>query len=245
MIGILDSGIGGVSVLRELVKRLPHSYFIYYSDSLNNPYGDKKDEEVYVIVEKIVAYFLERGCVAIVLACNTASAICVEKLRKKYSTTLFIAIEPAYKMVYDYNPSGRTLVMATKGTLESEKFLALYHKYDNKKTILLPCIGLADLIEEDKMLKVDRYLEKELGKYKGVDNVVLGCTHYSLIKNNICKVLGNVKFFDGSIGVSKELVKQLEVRGLSYDFGKLEIEFIDSCESYLKEERFKQLLFKN
>ena len=242
MIGVLDSGIGGVSVLKELVKFLPHGHFIYYSDSLNNPYGDKGEEEVYIIVKKIVDYLLERGCVAIVLACNTASAVCVKRLRREYPATLFIAIEPAYKMVYDYNPSGKTLVMATKGTLESEKFLALYHKYDNKKTILLPCIGLADLIEEGNMQQVDHYLEKKLGKYKDVDNVVLGCTHYPLIKDNISKVLGNVKFFDGSIGVSKELVRQLEARGLSYDFGKLEIEFIDSRQSSSKEKRFKQLL---
>ena len=139
MIGLLDSGLGGVSVLREIIKVIPKGHFIYYSDSLNNPYGNKSEEEVYLLVKDIVNYFRERGVKAIVIACNTASAICVKRLREEYKDILFIAIEPAYKMVHDYNPLGKTLVMATVGTLKSEKFLALYHKYDNQKTILLPC----------------------------------------------------------------------------------------------------------
>ena len=242
MIGVLDSGIGGVSVLREIIKLIPKGHFIYYSDSVNNPYGDKSKDEVYVIVKNIVAYLLDKGCIAIVLACNTASAICVKRLRSEYPDTLFIAIEPAYKMVHDYNPEGNTLVMATKGTLESEKFLALYHKYDNNKTTLLSCSGLADLIEKGNMEDVNLYLENNLKKYKGVDNVVLGCTHYPLIKENIRGVLGVVKFFDGSVGVSKELLRQLELRNINYDNQKLKIEFIDSSMDDSKDKRFRELL---
>lgn len=242
MIGVLDSGIGGVSVLREIIKLIPKGHFIYYSDSVNNPYGDKSKDEVYVIVKNIVAYLLDKGCIAIVLACNTASAICVKRLRSEYPDTLFIAIEPAYKMVHDYNPEGNTLVMATKGTLESEKFLALYHKYDNNKTTLLSCSGLADLIEKGNMEDVNLYLENNLKKYKGVDNVVLGCTHYPLIKENIREVLGVVKFFDGSVGVSKELLRQLELRNINYDNQKLKIEFIDSSKDDSKEKIFRELI---
>ena len=242
MIGVLDSGIGGVSVLREIIKLIPKGHFIYYSDSVNNPYGDKSKDEVYVIVKNIVAYLLDKGCIAIVLACNTASAICVKRLRSEYPDTLFIAIEPAYKMVHDYNPEGNTLVMATKGTLESEKFLALYHKYDNNKTTLLSCSGLADLIEKGNMEDVNLYLENNLKKYKGVDNVVLGCTHYPLIKENIRGVLGVVKFFDGSVGVSKELLRQLELRNINYDNQKLKIEFIDSSNNSNKRVRFMELI---
>ncbi len=242
MIGVLDSGIGGVSVLREIIKLIPKGHFIYYSDSVNNPYGDKSKDEVYVIVKNIVAYLLDKGCIAIVLACNTASAICVKRLRSEYPDTLFIAIEPAYKMVHDYNPEGNTLVMATKGTLESEKFLALYHKYDNNKTTLLSCSGLADLIEKGNMEDVNLYLENNLKKYKGVDNVVLGCTHYPLIKENIRRVLGVVKFFDGSVGVSKELLRQLELRNINYDNNELKIDFIDSSKDDSKEKRFRELL---
>lgn len=242
MIGVLDSGIGGVSVLREIIKLIPKGHFIYYSDSFNNPYGDKSKDEVYSIVKDIVDYFLNKGCVAIVLACNTASAICVKRLREEYPNILFIAIEPAYKMVHDYNPEGKTLVMATKGTLNSEKFLALYHKYDNNNTILLPCSGLADLIEKGNMEEVDKYLKNNLSEYKGVNNVVLGCTHYPLIKNNIKKILGDVKFFDGSVGVSKELLRQLKLKGINYSIDELRIDFIDSSNDDNKEKRFRELI---
>ncbi len=242
MIGVLDSGIGGVSVLREIIKLIPKGHFIYYSDSFNNPYGDKSKDEVYSIVKDIVDYFLNKGCVAIVLACNTASAICVKRLREEYPNTLFIAIEPAYKMVHDYNPEGKTLVMATKGTLNSEKFLALYHKYDNNNTILLSCSGLADLIEKGNMEEVDKYLKNNLSEYKGVNNVVLGCTHYPLIKNNIKKILGDVKFFDGSVGVSKELLRQLKLKGINYSIDELRIDFIDSSNDDNKEKRFRELI---
>ncbi len=242
MIGIIDSGIGGVSVLREILKQGINANFIYYSDSKNNPYGDKSNDEVYSIVKDIVNFLLEKGCVAIVIACNTASAMCVKRLREEYPDTLFIAIEPAYKMVHDYNPKGKTLVMATKGTLASEKFLALFNKYDNNRTILLPCSGLAELIEEGNEVKIDRYLDDNLSRYKDIDNVVLGCTHYPLIKDNIRKVLGDVKFFDGSLGVSKELVRQLNLRGITFDDNSYSVEFIDSSGDASKERRFGELL---
>ena len=242
MIGIIDSGIGGVSVLREILKQGINANFIYYSDSKNNPYGDKSNDEVYSIVKDIVNFLLEKGCVAIVIACNTASAICVKRLREEYPDTLFIAIEPAYKMVHDYNPKGKTLVMATKGTLASEKFLALFNKYDNNRTILLPCSGLAELIEEGNEVKIDRYLDDNLSRYKDIDNVVLGCTHYPLIKDNIRKVLGDIKFFDGSLGVSKELVRQLNLRGITFDDNSYSVEFIDSSGDASKERRFGELL---
>ena len=241
MIGILDSGIGGVTVLREILKQNIHAKFIYYSDSKNNPYGDKSEDEVYSIVKTIVDYLLDKGCVAIVLACNTASTICVKRLREEYPDILFIAIEPAYKMVHDYNPKGKTLVMATEGTINSEKFLTLFNKYDNKNTILLPCKGLAELIEEGNEVKIDRYLDDNLSKYKDIDNVVLGCTHYPLIKKNIRRVLGDVKFFDGSLGVSKELVRQLD-RGITFDNESFSVDFIDSSGNVSKEKRFMKLM---
>ena len=242
MIGVLDSGIGGVTVLREILKQGINANFIYYSDSKHNPYGDKSDDEVYSIVKWVVDYLLDKGCVAIVLACNTASAICVKRLREEYPNTLFIAIEPAYKMVHDYNPKGKTLVMATEGTINSEKFLTLFNKYDNKNTILLPCKGLAELIEEGNDVKINQYLDDNLSKYKDIDNVVLGCTHYLLIKKNIRRVLGDVKFFDGSSGVSKELVRQLELRGITFDDKSFSVDFIDSSNDDNKEKRFRELI---
>lgn len=173
-IGIFDSGIGGVTVLREIINLLPNEKFIYFSDSKNNPYGDKEDYEIKTRCDEITKFLLEKSCKLIVIACNTASARAANFLREKYKDLPIIAIEPAYKMVYDYAYEKTTLVMATKGTIESEKFNLLYHKYNNYKTYILPCVGLADIIEEGNKENLDRYLNKNLGIYKGkVQNVVL------------------------------------------------------------------------
>ena len=205
-IGIFDSGIGGVTVLREILKVLPNENYIYYSDSKNNPYGDKSDDQINELCENIVNVFIKQKCKAIVIACNTASAKSAQYLREKYTNMPFIAIEPAYKMVYDYAYNEPTLVMATKGTIESEKFNLLYHTYDNHKTILLPCVGLADIIEEGNKEKIKIYLKEHLEPYRGkVKNVVLGCTHYPLIQEEIQDVLGQVTFFNGAPYLAKHL----------------------------------------
>ncbi len=247
-IGIFDSGIGGVTVLKEIIKILPKENYIYYSDSKNNPYGDKTSNEILEICDNIVKYLLKENCKIIVIACNTASAIAVDFLREKYNNIPFIAIEPAYKMVYDFAYDKPTLIMATKGTIESKKFNMLYKKYNNNKTYIMECIGLADIIEEENTKKINEYLEKNIGSYKGkVENVVLGCTHYPLIQNEIKKVLGNVNFFNGAEKVAnhlKEILieKQLLLNMLENEKGT--INFFDSRNSKIKKERFFKILEK-
>lgn len=236
-IGFLDSGIGGVSVLRQAVKLLPNESYFFFSDSLNNPYGDKADGEIKKRCDEIVSFLVEcKKCKAVVLACNTASAKAAAYLREKYYDVPIIAIEPAYKMVHDFAPEGFTLVMATRGTLESEKFAALYKKYDNENTELLACVGMADLIEQDRQDDLDLYLENLLRKYRDkAENVVLGCTHYPLAKENIKKVLGDVRFFDGANGVARQLehvLKRENLLCLSAEKGK--IEFVDSSKDEAK-----------
>ena len=215
-VGFLDSGIGGITVLRKAVGVLPFESYRFFSDSLNNPYGDKEDCEIKARCDEIADILINKeGCKALVLACNTASARAAEYLREKYTDTPIIAIEPAYKMVHDINPGGFTLVMATRGTLESEKFHRLYYKYNNNKTDLLACVGLADLIEQGREDELKAYLENLLGKYAGkVENVVLGCTHYPLAEKEIKAVLGDVMFFDGADGVARQLRHVLEEKDL-------------------------------
>ena len=243
-IGIFDSGIGGVTVLKEILKILPNENYIYYSDSKNNPYGDKSNEEINNLCDNIVRLFIKKKCKIIVIACNTASAKSAKYLRNKYNDIPFVAIEPAYKMVYDYAYDNPTLVMATKGTIESEKFNLLFHKYDNHKTILLPCVGLADIIEEGNKEKINQYLRENLEKYRGTaKNVVLGCTHYPLIKNEIEKVLGKVNFFNGAPFLAKHLKEILEEKDLINDIKTdNNIQFIDSSNSEQKEKRFFELI---
>ena len=243
-IGIFDSGIGGVTVLKEILKILPNENYIYYSDSKNNPYGDKSNDEINNLCDNIVRLFIKKKCKIIVIACNTASAKSAKYLRNKYNDIPFVAIEPAYKMVYDYAYDNPTLVMATKGTIESEKFNLLFHKYDNHKTILLPCVGLADIIEEGNKEKINQYLRENLEKYRGTaKNVVLGCTHYPLIKNEIEKVLGKVNFFNGAPFLAKHLKEILEEKDLINDIKTdNNIQFIDSSNSEQKEKRFFELI---
>ncbi len=239
-IGIFDSGIGGATVLKEILKILPNENYIYYSDSKNNPYGDKTDEEIFNICDKIVKDFISKKCKAIVIACNTASAKAAKQLREKYTEQIIIAIEPAYKMVHDYAYNEATLIMATKGTIESEKFHQLYEKYDNHQTYLLACKGLADIIEEGNKEKINKYLNQNISQYKGkVNNVVLGCTHYPLIEKQIKQILGNVKFFNGAPNLAKHLKDVLEEKELINIYNKIgKIQFIDSNNSKTKEERF-------
>ena len=241
-IGIFDSGIGGVTVLKEIVKELPKENYLYYSDSKNNPYGDKTSIELKQICEKIVEHFEQNNCKIIVIACNTASVKVAQYLRETYKNIPFVAIEPAYKMVHDYAYDKPTLVMATKGTIESENFNLLLKKYDNHKTYVIPCIGLADIIEQGKIEKVREYLNTHIGIYKGkVENVVLGCTHYPIIQKEIEAVLGKVKFFNGAPNLAKHLKEILqEEKLLNLNGGK--IEFEDSQGLVEKEKRFFEIL---
>ena len=241
-IGIFDSGIGGVTVLKEIIKILPNENYIYYSDSKNNPYGDKTDDEIQQLCNNIVKYLITQNCKAIVIACNTASAKAVKFLREKYPQMLFIAIEPAYKMVYDNAYEKPTLVMATKGTIESEKFNLLLKKYDNHKTYVLPCIGLADIIEQGNREELKKYLDKNIEKYKGkVDNVVLGCTHYPLIKDEIKEVIGQVTFFNGAPNLANYLKDTLKQKNLlNSTHGKIIFEDSQGLEE--KEKRFFRIL---
>ena len=244
-IGVFDSGIGGVTVLKEILKILPEEDYIYYSDSINNPYGDKSDSEIINICDNIVKILFEKNCKAIVIACNTASAKAVTFLREKNQDIPFIAIEPAYKMVHDFASDEATLVMATKGTIESEKFQMLYHKYDNEKTILLSCVGLANIIEENNVEEIKRYLKENLQKFSGkVKNVVLGCTHYPIIQNEIKEILGDVTFFNGAPNLAKHLKEVLSEKKL-LEKNNGDIEFIDSQNLKIKKERFINIIGKN
>ena len=248
-IGFLDSGIGGITVLNEAVRLLPNENYLFFSDSKNNPYGDKSDGEILSRCLEISDFFMkEKCCKAIVIACNTASAKAAKSLRAVYPGIPIAAIEPAYKVVHDETPQGATLIMATKGTIKSEKFRRLYYSYYNHNTSIHACPGLADLIENGTESEILDYLEKTLSPYRGkVKNVVLGCTHYPLIKKEISAVLGNVRFFDGANGVARRLEYLLRENGmLNAQKNAGSIEFIDSSESEeirkQKAERFYSLL---
>ena len=198
-----DSGIGGSTILREVVKLLPNEGYIYYADSINNPYGEKSKEELFSIVDNVVSKLLEYDPKVIVCACNTATAMVLNDIRKKYPNTIFIGTEPAVKVVYDNYRDKKSIVLTTKGTGESEKFLELFHKYETETCKLVPAPELANLIENNK--DTSFYLSSLLNDHVGTEVVVLGCTHFPLVKDNIKNILGDVIFIDGSVGIANRI----------------------------------------
>ena len=215
-IGVFDSGLGGLSVLKELRKLLPNEDYIYYADSINVPYGEKSDEELLDLTSKIVDYLLEKDCKLIVIACNTATTSCMKRLRELYPDTIFVGTVPAIKVAYDHNYKN-TIILSTPYTTKSKRVQELMRDYtrNDQELYLVSGENLASLIEDDNSSEIDNVLNKILSPYKDkADSIVLGCTHYSLIKEEIGKVLPNVVQLDGCKGISEEVKRQLESHNL-------------------------------
>ena len=198
-----DSGIGGATILSEVVKLLPNEGYIYYADSINNPYGEKSKEELFHIVDNLVQQLLNYNPKIIVCACNTATAMVLNDIRKKYPDITFIGTEPAVKVVYDKYKDKNAIVLTTKGTGESERFLQLFQKYETETCNLVPAPELANLIENNRDTSL--YLSNLLKDYIGAEVVVLGCTHFPLVKDEIRNVLGDVLVVDGSVGIANRI----------------------------------------
>lgn len=220
IVGVFDSGIGGLSVLRELEKILPNEDFYYYGDSLNNPYGEKSDEELFEITSGVVDYLVNKGCKLIVIACNTATTRCMKYLREKYKDIIFVGTVPAIKVACDRDFKN-TLVMATPATIESERTMELIRDNIRKdqNIYLVACPGLANAIEDNDQEKIKEILKETFREYKDkeIDSIVLGCTHYPFIKEEILKEMPGVSLLDGSRGVAMEVKRQLENNGLLSD----------------------------
>lgn len=216
-VGVFDSGIGGLSILNELKTVLPHENFIYYGDSKNCPYGEKNDEELMDITRGIVRYLKSEGCRLIVIACNTATTRCMKRLREEFAELVFVGCVPAIKMASDQNFKN-TLVMATPATIESERTHELVrdNKKDDQNIYLVPCFGLASAIERDDKSEINNILQNIFFEYKdkGIDSIVLGCTHYPFIKKEILEQMPGVTLLDGSRGVANEVQRQLTNHGM-------------------------------
>ena len=211
-IGIFDSGLGGLSILKELLKILPNEDYLFYEDSINNPYGEKTEEELFAITSKIVNYLLSEDCKIIVIACNTATTSCLKKLREEYPNVIFVGTVPAIKVAYDNNYKN-TLILSTPYTMGSKRVEELIEEFHhlNQKITNISGENLANLIEENKIGEIRALLNRILSPYKDCDSIVLGCTHYPLIKDEIRKVVPNAKLLDGSSGVAMEVRHQLEI----------------------------------
>ena len=251
-IAVFDSGVGGISVLREMVKIMPNEDFLYFGDSKNAPYGTKSTEEVRSLTIGKVEEFMSIPVKACAIACNSATAAAVRVLREKYPMLPLVGIEPALKPAALYKRNPRVLVLATPMTIKEDKFKRLFEKYEDKATIYgLPCPGLMEYVEEGKAdsKEIKNFLEKLLLPYRDgtIDSVVLGCTHYPFVSDIIGQILGpGVRIFDGSFGTAREMKRRIEVSGLltdRSDVGKVTFENsinskekIDLCYNLLKME---------
>ncbi len=213
-IGVFDSGVGGISVLRELTALMPQESFLYYGDDQNAPYGIRSTQEIRSLTTACVAKLVKSGVKAVVLACNTATAAAADYLRVRYPHLPIIGAEPAVKpAVRDgYRKIG---VMATPTTLRETKFHELIDRFSGQAEIMpLPAPGLVKLIEQD--VRSGDALEIMLmdlltpAVSSGMDALVLGCTHFPFVKEPIRSLIGdNIPIYDGNRGIALQTQRTL------------------------------------
>ena len=235
-IAVFDSGVGGISVLRHLLRYLPGERFLYFGDSANAPYGSRSTEEVRQLTLAAAAKLTSEYPVkALVIACNTATAAAVQQVRQQYPDLIVIGIEPALKVAADHFPGGRIGVMATEVTLREEKFDTLVHRFEKECTIAkIPAPGLVQKIESGKTdcEETESLLREILADHIGkLDALVLGCTHYPFAAKVISRILGtDVKLLDGGDGTARETRRRLKKAGLLEE-GSGEVMIINSSEN--------------
>lgn len=211
-IGIFDSGLGGLSVTKEIIEFLPGESIIYLADSKNAPYGEKSKEEIIQFSIKNTELLLGLGCKLIVVACNTATTNAIKILRGKYDVA-FIGIEPAIKPAALNTKTGKIGVLATRGTLASELFLSTSSKFNDVEFIEVEGKGLVTLIEAGKIEETKPLLNKYLLPMieKGADKIVLGCTHYPFLIPLIKEIIpASVNIIDSGLAVAKQTKAVLE-----------------------------------
>ena len=230
-IAVFDSGVGGVSVLRELRALMPGERFYYFGDSRNAPYGKKTTEQVRELTLAAGRKLLvEQDCKALVVACNTATAAAITDLREAYPDRIIVGIEPALKLACDRHPGGTVGLMATGVTLREKKLAALMERVKRDCTVLrVHAPGAVELVEAGKCDtdEAGALMEKLLGGYAGKLNaLVLGCTHYPFLKKAMGVVLGDrVELLDGGEGTARETRRRLLEAGLLWeDQGDLIVE---------------------
>jgi glutamate racemase len=219
-IAFFDSGIGGITVLHEALRLLPHEDYIYYADTLNAPYGTREKHEVKKLVSDAVGFIVHQGVKAVVIACNTATSAAVEDLRRLYSIPI-IGMEPAVKPAVEKNGRDhkRVIVTATPLTLKEEKLRNLIDRVDNEHIVdLLPLPELVKFAERYEFSgeEVTDYIRSEFGSFEleQYGTVVLGCTHFIYFKSILADILpSHIDIIDGNRGTVSNLKKIMENRG--------------------------------
>lgn len=222
-IGIMDSGVGGLSVFREIRKALPREKYIYFSDNAYCPYGEKTHEFIAKRCREIVSTMVSKGASAVVLACNTATAAAAEGLRKEFDIPL-IGIEPAVKPAALATESGVVGVLATAGTLGGAKYRKLKEEWSSRARITEAVgEGFVELVERGELSgeKAERTVRKSILPLleAGADSIALGCTHYPFLLDTLRKVCeeeghGGIRFFDPAPAVARRLMDVMKQKGI-------------------------------
>jgi glutamate racemase len=225
-IGVFDSGVGGLSVLRHIRAQLPHEHLMYFADSGHAPYGDKTEQFVVERALAVTDFLLAQGAKALVAACNTATVAAIKAVRARYPELPVVGVEPGLKPAAAATRNGKVGVLATARTLKGEKFLQLREQISaasQAEFLLQPAVGLVDQIELGDLTApaIGAMLEQYIAPLldQGADTLVLGCTHYPFVKNGIERVLHDharqdVVLIDTGDAVARQLGRLLEGAGL-------------------------------
>lgn len=245
MIGVFDSGIGGLTLLHEIIQQLPNEQFCYYADTENVPYSTKSEEQIKSYVEDAVNYFLQRNVKAIVLACNTATNVCIEDLRNRYTLPI-IAIQPAVKVAVDNDKFGRKiLVCATPITLRSARFQRLVDSLNANN--LVERLALPELVKlaESEVFdeRATQYIQDSLQQFdiKQFGSVVLGCTHFTYYEPTFREIAPHLSIFDGNEGTARHLKNILGKMNLLSN-ENLSVEYIESGKPTQNLSRFERYI---
>lgn len=219
VIGIFDSGVGGLSVVREIMAQLPAQRLIYLADQAHAPYGQRSLAEIRALSEGITRFLLAQGAGLIVVACNTASAAALHWLRAQLPETPFVGMEPAVKPATSRTRTGHVGVIATAATFQGELFASLLDRYASNVTVhtqvcpaLVPLVEAGELDSASAQAAVQEYLAPLLAS--GIDELVLGCTHYPFLRPLIEAAVGpGVEVIDPAPAVARQVTRVLAQRG--------------------------------
>ena len=219
-IGIFDSGVGGLSVVREIHRQFPQENFIFIADQAHVPYGPRSLEQVRSFSEALTQFLLDRGARLIVVACNTASAAALYHLRETFPSVTFVGMEPAVKPAAEQTQSGVVGVLATPATFQGELYASVVERFANGVTLLQDtCPGLVQQIEKGELNTpaTRAILASALHPMmvRKIDRVVMGCTHYPFVIPLIQEIVGpDVKVIDPTPAIARQVGRLLEMQGL-------------------------------
>jgi glutamate racemase len=221
-IGVFDSGIGGLSVWREIARQLPHEDTLYFADQIHIPYGPRSLQEIRSFSEAITRFLLDRGCKVIVVACNAASAAALKHLRVTFPEVPFVGMEPAVKPAAETTHTGVVGVMATPATFQGELFASVVERFASGVRLVKEiCPGLVQQVEAgrldtpDTLEMLDRFLRPI--RDAGADTIVLGCTHYPFVIEAIRQLAPGINVIDPAPAIARQVDRVLRERRLQSD----------------------------